>query len=731
MSKKRPNHFMHWLTILAVLLGSVLTVQYTSNLSISVLDTPEHAPFDGTVYPVQYVPDWTYTDYDMQQNDYSYFSSQGMLVSIPEYDPSTLLEPTADLVWGTDEYIEIVNAQITYPVVYAGTYALDGEEYAGSHPAIDIKAPEGTPVYAIANGIAQDVTYSSSGFGNNIVLAHYDVPSLENENLKTDLFSSYSHLSEILIAEGDVVEKGQMIGKVGDTGTATTNHLHFQVDNEDAPWSPYWPFTYSEYTSAGYSFFDAVNNALGADNVLEYTIHPFNYIHEYQDYDFEAEEEVVETNDDGNYTYTYEAADSEEQGAEEVEEETEIVVTDPEGGSDDYVIRDFDDIQVVADSYVLLDNNLSLYLYLNDVYGSRVSDPEFTGSIQMTLSDDSVGDLNITHLEKEDFDNGYYTLIFSPIEAGETTLTFALDEFEKEFDIAVLSELNYVNGFSVEHDGSFTIGSPETITIKAIDEDGNFTPSYNVNGNVDFSLISGGGTFDPKNINKTDFDSGVAEVIFTPTSAEDAVIKARNGAITGMSTVIRNTLFSDLDDSYQYYKAVKYLREDEVINGYPDGTFQPENEVSRVEALKMLFEAFDTELSDGSNLTFPDVETDQWYADYVATAKVLEIIDGYPDGTFRPADPVNKVEFMKMLLNAAGEKADPVVIGDPYDDVDNLTWYAPYANTAKQFNLVPVNGDYFEPSHYMTRVEVAETIYRWLAIQYNEADEYSVLLSLS
>ncbi|EKD48022.1 MAG: hypothetical protein ACD_65C00159G0001 [uncultured bacterium] len=73
---------------------------------------------------------------------------------------------------------------------------------------------------------------------------------------------------------------------------------------------------------------------------------------------------------------------------------------------------------------------------------------------------------------------------------------------------------------------------------------------------------------------------------------------------------------------------------------------------------------------------------------------------------------------------------DPVVIGDPYSDVDNLEWFAPYANLAKESNLTPVNGSYFEPNHDMTRGEVAETIYRLLAIDYNGADEYSVLLRI-
>ncbi|MBU1018499.1 MAG: S-layer homology domain-containing protein [Patescibacteria group bacterium] len=731
MSHKRKNqHFRHWLIITMVLLSAVVTVQYSAiNLRISLLNTPQHAPFDGTVYPVQEVPNWTYTDYAMQSNSYSYFSSAGMLIPIPEYDADVLIEDTADLTWGTQAYEDVANTQITYPVPYAGNYKGDGKEYAGSHPAIDIKAPKGTPVYAIANGVVIETIYSSSGFGNYIVIAHHDVPSLANENYKTDLYSSYSHLNSVIVSEGDVVEKGEMIGKVGDSGLATTNHLHFQIDNDEAPWHPYWPFSYSDYSSLGYSFFDAINKAVGYENLLAYTIHPLDYVQKYLD-GIDSLQSTVDNDDTVTYTYTSDTVTEEvvavveSEVAEDIEEE--IVTPEPEP----IVSRDFHEISLTNDSYVLASSNLTIYMYLNDVSGNRIAGPEFDGSIQIALSDPSVGDLSISHLEKDDFENGHYTLIFSPGKEGTTTLSFELEDYKLETDISVISQLNFVSGFEIEHDGKFVIGIPETVTIKAVDASGNFTPSYNLSGNVALTTIIGDGDFAFDSLSKSNFKSGVAEVIFTPTSTENVLIKAKNGAIVGTSEIMSNILFSDVDTNHEYYKAIKYLREQEIITGYNDGSFKPDNSVSRVEALKMIFEAFDADLSDGSNLTFPDIDNGQWYANYVATAKVSGVVDGYPDGTFKPGNSVNKVEFLKILLNAADADVSPVVIGNPYKDVSSWDWFSPYANMSKELNLAPVNGSYFEPSHYMTRGEVAETIYRWLAIEYNGADEYSVLLNM-
>lgn len=62
------------------------------------------------------------------------------------------------------------------------------------------------------------------------------------------------------------------------TGITTTPHLHLQIDKEDAPFHPYWPFTYSEALAAGYDFFSAVNAGFHVDRVLEYSVDPMDFI---------------------------------------------------------------------------------------------------------------------------------------------------------------------------------------------------------------------------------------------------------------------------------------------------------------------------------------------------------------------------------------------------------------------------------------------------------------------
>ena len=86
------------------------------------------------------------------------------------------------------------------------------------HSGLDISAPYGHRVKAAMSGVVESVGYDEYGYGYYVVISHPN-------KMKT----LYGHLSKILVKVGQKVRRGDVIGKVGDTGMTTGPHLHFEV----------------------------------------------------------------------------------------------------------------------------------------------------------------------------------------------------------------------------------------------------------------------------------------------------------------------------------------------------------------------------------------------------------------------------------------------------------------------------------------------------------------------
>ncbi len=184
-------------------------------------------------------------------------------------------------------------------------------------------------------------------------------------------------------------------------------------------------------------------------------------------------------------------------------------------------------------------------------------------------------------------------------------------------------------------------------------------------------------------------------------------------------------VFPDVPSGHPNYNAVAMFNENEVIKGYPDGTFKPDGAINRAELTKMVVAWF----AHGADMSsykecFPDVKT-EWFAPYVCYAKSKGWVSGYPDGTFKPANAVNRVEAIKIVFNVMipqeywpspteAEKAYPSPA-----DAESGAWYSGYLAFGIAKELLDgqhVTGDetefYYKPGESMTRKEVAEMMYR-------------------
>ena len=149
------------------------------------------------------------------------------------------------------------------------------------------------------------------------------------------------------------------------------------------------------------------------------------------------------------------------------------------------------------------------------------------------------------------------------------------------------------------------------------------------------------------------------------------------------------------------------------IIGYPDGTVQPNGQITRAEATTIFFRLL-TEESRSANLTktngYTDVAFDAWYNTAVSTMTKAGIVDGYPDGTFRPDAPITRAEMAKIIsLFAKLDKSE-----SRFSDIAGH-WAEAYIRLAAGNGWIAGYPDgTFGPQRNITRAETATMINRVL-----------------
>ena len=141
--------------------------------------------------------------------------------------------------------------------------------------------------------------------------------------------------------------------------------------------------------------------------------------------------------------------------------------------------------------------------------------------------------------------------------------------------------------------------------------------------------------------------------------------------------------------------------------GYPDGTFGPENNMTRAEVAQMFYNLLldqDVEITK----TFDDVPADAWYAKAVNTLASLDIISGVGDNKFEPERSITRAEFTAMAMKFAvgGEEGENI-----FSDVDENDWFYDAVVNSIQYGWIHGYGDgTFRPNNPITRAEVTAIV---------------------
>ena len=245
----------------------------------------------------------------------------------------------------------------------------------------------------------------------------------------------------------------------------------------------------------------------------------------------------------------------------------------------------------------------------------------------------------------------------------------------EEIDIDDIAQQFGANVSLSDIEVEVTISEPDSSTVQVVEnsaEEGGFSLVVQA---VEFTVKC---TFDGQTTEVTTYNAYVERTIEIPEGVDPnaittAVVVEADGAVrhvptqitvidgvyyavinsltNSVYTVIYNPLeFEDVDGHWAQ-DAVNSMTSRLVINGYEDGIFDPDGDITRAEFVAIIVRALGLAEGMGEN-TFSDVDADAWYCGYIETASSYGIINGYTDGTFRPTDNITGEQAMTMIARA-------------------------------------------------------------------------------
>ncbi len=166
-----------------------------------------------------------------------------------------------------------------------------------------------------------------------------------------------------------------------------------------------------------------------------------------------------------------------------------------------------------------------------------------------------------------------------------------------------------------------------------------------------------------------------------------------------------------------------------IVEGRRPGIFEPDSPISRAEVTKLVIVAFQVAAKEAV-LPFSDVEASAWYVPYLQTAFAEEMIEGYPDGSFRPGQTIMRVEALKIVQEGAVDRGtalsnlsidqrfsawkalNPSFTYVYFPDVSILEWFAKYVYTGVEDldleGFVKDDVRIFDPGASITRAEAVK-----------------------
>jgi hypothetical protein len=189
----------------------------------------------------------------------------------------------------------------------------------------------------------------------------------------------------------------------------------------------------------------------------------------------------------------------------------------------------------------------------------------------------------------------------------------------------------------------------------------------------------------------------------TPPVVTSSTGRATQSGTTGL--LQHGGPFTDVPPGHSYAPAITWAKASGFLTGYADGSFLPDQAVTRAELLKILF-VHEPTIKSGALLPKSgmwDVNPNEWYAPYIRFAVAKGIVQGYPDKSFRPNQSVTVGEALKILYRS---------MAVPTLDPRGTQWYSRYYEHAQSKGIL--YDDALSPTAPMSRADTVWAVWQIL-----------------
>ncbi|KAB8135723.1 pullulanase [Gracilibacillus oryzae] len=211
---------------------------------------------------------------------------------------------------------------------------------------------------------------------------------------------------------------------------------------------------------------------------------------------------------------------------------------------------------------------------------------------------------------------------------------------------------------------------------------------------------------------------GKDDISFVPSYFTDntVVIKSRSNSL--YTVIEKETELHDIENHWAK-DSIQTLANKWIVNGYSDQTYKPDKEISRAEFARLIAVSLAIEPNKTDSSPFTDVDGDEWFADSVHALEEANLLTGYTDGSFRPDQSISRAEIASILSRVADyidvdlERKNHSLAD--LQDVNQIPeWAAEEIENVLQLEIMQGYNNAFTPNDDATRAEMAVALYNLL-----------------